>query len=122
MKRNLTRSRNEIKAFLEAGGLRRPPEFGKTVATADRPVAPSRAAIELQHLDLVASRAQLERGRHACETRAEHQHGCAFWIAAQLDRALVIGLKRQAQARHALVHRSATGDRTHNRQKIASAW
>src|SRR5207302_1765870 len=122
MIRNSPRSRIEIKAFLEAAGLRRATEFGKTVATADRPVAPSRAAIELQHLDLVASRAQLERGRHACETGAEHQHGCAFWIAAQLDWALVIGLRREAQAGHGLVHRSAAGDRTHEGQKIASAW
>src|ERR1044072_882396 len=122
MIRNSPRSRIEIKAFLEAAGLRRATEFGKTVATADRPVAPSRPAIELQHLDPVASCAQLERGRHACETGAEHQHGCAFWIAAQPDRALVIGLGREAQAGHGLVHRGAARDRTNERQKIASAW
>src|SRR5258705_10841253 len=121
MIRNSPRSRIEIKAFLEAAGLRCATEFGKTVATADRPVAPSRAAIELQHPDLVASRAQLERGRHACKTGAQHQHRCAFWIAAQLERALVIGLGREAEAGHGLVHRGAAGDRTNKRQKIASA-
>src|SRR6476469_4015849 len=116
MIRNSPRSRIEIKAFLEAAGLRCATEFCKTVATADRPVAPSRAAMELQHLDLVAGRAQLERGRHACETGAQHQHGCAFWIAAQLERAIVFGLGRETQARHGLVHRSTAGDRTNERQ------
>ena len=73
----------EIEALLEFAGLLEATEFGETVAAAERPVAAPGAAVELQHLDLVASLAQFQRRRHAGETGAEHQDGSALRIAAR---------------------------------------
>src|SRR5712671_6510143 len=89
MIRNAPGPRIEIEPFLKAAGLGRTTQFGKTVAAAQRPVAPTETAVELQHLNLVARRAQLERGCHPGETRAEDQHGGALDIALQPDRSVV---------------------------------
>ena len=73
----------EIEAFLKFAGLRRAAEFGEPVAAAQRPVAAAGAAVEFQHLHLVAGLAQFQCRRHAGKTGAEDQHRGAFGIAAR---------------------------------------
>src|SRR5260370_37527275 len=81
---NPPRPRLEIEAVLEAAGLRLGAELRKSVAAAQRPVASSGTAVELQDLDLVAGRAQFERRRHAGETRAKNQYRCPLGMARHL--------------------------------------
>src|ERR1700709_2750848 len=71
----------DVERVRKAAGLRRAAKLGKAVAAPERPVATSGAAVELQHLDLVAGGAQFERGRHAGETGAEYQHRRALGVA-----------------------------------------
>ena len=111
----------EIKSLLEFAGLRGAAELGKRVAATQCPVAPSRTAIEFQDLNLVARLAQLQRRRHAGQTGAEDQDGCASDIAGKRNRTFVGGIRSEAEARHGLIHRRAAGDRTDQRQKIAPA-
>src|ERR1700742_1000866 len=54
-------ARIEVEALVEPAGLRRAAELGKTVAAPQAPVTPASAAVEFQHLDLVAGLAQLQR-------------------------------------------------------------
>src|SRR5262249_40939113 len=64
----------EVEAVVEGAGLLEAAELDESIATAQRPVASTGATVELQHLNLVAGLAQLQRRRHAGETRAENEH------------------------------------------------
>ncbi len=74
----------DVEPRLELAGLRRAAKLGKTVAAAQRPVTAAGAAVELQHLDLIAGVAQLERRRHAGKPGAEDQYRGALRIAFEL--------------------------------------
>src|ERR1700743_903561 len=109
----------EIKTLLELAGLRRAAGFRNTVAAPQGPGTPTRPAVELQYLDLVAGLAQFERRGHSRKSRTEDQDRCAPGIAVELDRPLVSGLSREAEAGHGVIHRSTAGDRADQRQQIA---
>jgi hypothetical protein len=116
---NPPRPRIEIVALFEFAGLARAAELGEAITAAQCPVASAGPAVEFQHLYLVAGLVQFQRGRHAGEARAKHQHRCAPGIAIELDRAAIAGLRSKAEAGHGLIHRSAAGDRSHHRQEVA---
>ena len=124
MIRNSPRPRIEIKAFLEAAGLRRAAEFCKSVATAGCvQFRPLRAAVGLQRLNLLASRAATSSAavmpaRPAPSTSTDAPLGSPL----KLNRGACIELDAKPGWSMAALHRSAAGDRTHKRQKIAAAW
>jgi len=78
---NAPRAGIEIKPFVELAFLRRAAQFGVSVAAAQRPVAATCAAVELEHLHLVTGLSQLQRRRQARQSRAQDEHRRAFRVA-----------------------------------------
>ena len=71
----------DIKVFIELAMLGRPAELGVSVTAAQAPVAATGAAVELQHLHLVAGVTQLVGGGHARHAGTQHQHRSAAPLA-----------------------------------------
>ena len=118
MIRNPPRPGIEIKSVVEFADLLLAAELDISVAAAQCPVATARPLIEFQHRNLVSGLAQLERRGHAGETGAEDHHGRALGVARELDRALVSGVRRKAEAGHGVIHRRAAGERADQRQQV----
>ena len=105
---NPPRPRIEIQAGIEFALLRRTAQLGVAVAAAQRPVAPTGAAVELQYLHRVAGLAQLQRRHHAGQSGAEDQHRGALGAALELDPSLVARLGGVPEAGHGLVQRGTS--------------
>src|SRR5580704_1964998 len=87
----------EIETAVEFAALRKTAELGISVAATQRPTASTNAVLVFQHLHAVTGLAKFECGHEARKPRTQHEDGCAFRIAVELDGAFVIGLDREAQ-------------------------
>ena len=116
---NPPRAGIDVEPVLEFAFLGEAAELGEAIAAAQGPVAAARARVVFEQLHLVAGVTQFQRRGHAGEARAEDQHGSALRVAFQLDRALVAGLRRKAEAGHGVIHRSTARHRPDQRKQIA---
>ena len=80
----------EVQALVKFAMLGSAPQLGETVTAPQRPAAPARLGIELQHLDLVAGLAQFVGSGHAGQSCAEDQDASALGRAAQGKITLII--------------------------------
>ena len=97
----------DVEAFFEFADLSKAAEFREGIPASKCPVAAACPAVEFQNADVVSRLAQLDRCRHACESRAEDKHGGALRVAVKFDRTLVGGVGGKPQAGHRMVHRRA---------------
>ncbi len=110
----------EIVARSKAHGLDRTADFLDPVAATNGIGAASCAALELQHLHLVAGLGQFIGGQQTRQPATQHQHGLAGPPAGQLRRSGKAAFGRVAKCCHGLVHGKASPGLADHREQFAT--
>ena len=117
---NAPRSGVDIQTRVELATLLEAAEFGVLIAAAQRPRAPARAMVVLEHLDLVAGAAQFIRCDESGDAGTEDQDRGIARCAVEFDRSAKIRFGRVTERGHALIHGGSAGKRADALEQIAT--